>query len=75
MSFVGHWWKDFTGVFSGGKAPQPPAAPAVPNANDAANASQAQADQMRQRRGLMANIYGGAQGSAPPVSGKTSLGS
>lgn len=51
----------------------PPPAPGVPNPNDAANAAQSQTDQMRMRRGLMANIYAGASGPAP-VSGKQQLG-
>ena len=51
----------------------PPPTPGVPNPNDAANAAQNHTDQMRMRRGLMANIYAGA-GSPPPVSGKTQLG-
>lgn len=51
----------------------PPPTPGVPNPNDAANAAQNLTDQMRMRRGLMANIYAGA-GGAPPVSGKTQLG-
>jgi hypothetical protein len=52
---------------------KPPPAPGVPNPNDAANASQSVRDQMRQRRGLLANIYAGASNQAP-VSGKTQLG-
>jgi hypothetical protein len=53
----------------------PPAAPPVPNANNAANAAQQQTDQLRQRRGLLANIYaGGQQNAAPPAVGKTQLG-
>lgn len=51
----------------------PPTPPGVPNPNDALNASQSTADALRMRRGLMANIYAGA-GNAPPVSGKTQLG-
>lgn len=53
------------------KAPPPP--PGVPNPNDAANAAQQTTDAMRMRRGMLANIYGGASGAAP-VSGKTQLG-
>lgn len=52
---------------------KPPPSPGVPNPNDAANAAQNLTDQMRMRRGLMANIYAGA-GGPPPVSGKTQLG-
>lgn len=55
------------------KPKSPPPAPGVPNPNDAANASQSLTDQMRMRRGLMANIYAGAGGPAP-VTGKTQLG-
>jgi hypothetical protein len=53
------------------KTPPPP--PGVPNPNDAANAAQATTDAMRMRRGMLANIYAGASGSAPVV-GKTQLG-
>lgn len=55
------------------KPKTPPPAPGVPNPNDAANASQSLTDQMRMRRGLMANIYAGA-GNQQPVSGKSQLG-
>lgn len=55
------------------KPKTPPPAPGVPNPNDAANASQALTDQMRMRRGLMANIYAGA-GNQQPVTGKSQLG-
>lgn len=51
----------------------PPPPPGVPNPNDAANQAQSLTDQMRMRRGLLANIYGGAS-TAAPVAGKTSLG-
>lgn len=51
----------------------PPPTPGVPNPNQAANNAQNLTDQMRMRRGLMANIYAGAGGPAP-VSGKTQLG-
>ena len=51
----------------------PPPSPGVPNPNDAANAAQNLTDQMRMRRGLMANIFAGGGGAAP-VSGKTQLG-
>jgi len=70
MSFVGHWYDM---VFGGGGGPKPPTAPAVPDQAAAANAAQTEADQMRQRRGLLANIYGGGL-NQQPVSGKTSLG-
>jgi hypothetical protein len=53
--------------------PGPPPPPGVPNPNDALNAAQAQTDALRMRRGLLANIYGGAQ-NQQPVSGKTQLG-
>lgn len=55
------------------KPKTPPPTPGVPNPNDAANAAQSQTDQMRMRRGLMANIYAGASGAAP-VTGKQQLG-
>lgn len=51
----------------------PPVSPGVPNPNDAANAAQNLTDQMRMRRGLMANIFAGAS-NAQPVTGKTLLG-
>ncbi len=54
-------------------SPTPAPPPAVPNPNDATNAAQQQTDQMRMRRGLLANIYAGASNSQP-VSGKTQLG-
>lgn len=55
---------------------KPPAPPGSPNPNDAANAAQATTDALRQRRGVLANIYaGGSPGtSAAPVTGKTQLG-
>lgn len=55
------------------KPKTPPPTPGVPNPNDAANAAQSQMDAMRQRRGLMANIFAGASSTAP-VSGKQQLG-
>lgn len=51
----------------------PPPTPGVPNPNDAANATRSMTDQMRMRRGLLANIYAGG-GSSAPVTGKTALG-
>ncbi len=60
----------FANVFAS-KPPPPP--PGVPNPNDAANAAQSQTDAMRQRRGLLANIYAGQSGGAP-VTGKQQLG-
>jgi hypothetical protein len=51
----------------------PPPTPGVPNPNDAANNAQSLTDSMRMRRGLMANIYAGANGPQPVV-GKTQLG-
>lgn len=51
----------------------PPPTPGVPTQNDAANNAQNLTDQMRMRRGLMANIYAGGGGPAP-VAGKTQLG-
>lgn len=57
-----------------GPKPVPPA-PSVPNPNDAANAAQNITDEMRMRRGLMANIYAGNNPNAGiPVTGKTQLG-
>lgn len=55
-----------------GKTPGPPP-PGVPGLGEAANAARTQTDLMRQRRGLLANIYAGA-GSQQPVTGKTQLG-
>jgi hypothetical protein len=55
------------------KPKSPPPVPGVPNPNDAANAAQAQTDAMRNRRGLLANIYAGSSNTAP-VTGKTQLG-
>lgn len=71
MSFVGSWWKDFTGIFGGG-SPKPQA-PAPPGVDAASNASQQNADLIRQRRGLLANIYAG-NNAPPPATGKTQLG-
>ena len=51
----------------------PPPPPGVPNQNDALNAAQAQTDALRNRRGVLANIFAGASNSQP-VSGKTQLG-
>lgn len=56
------------------KPKTPPAAPGVPNPNDAANAAQSLTDSMRMRRGMMSNIYAGANPQAA-VTGKTALGS
>lgn len=58
------------------KPKTPPPSPGVPNPNVAANAAQNLTDQMRMRRGLMANIFAGNQTGAAsqPVSGKTALG-
>jgi len=55
------------------KPSTPPSPPGVPNPNDAANAAQSTTDSMRLRRGMLANIYAGAQNQAPVV-GKTQLG-
>jgi hypothetical protein len=55
------------------KPKTPPPSPGVPNPNTAANAAQTTTDQMRARRGMLANIYAGASNTAP-VSGKTALG-
>jgi hypothetical protein len=56
-----------------GPGKPPPAPPGPPNVNDAANASQEQLDQLRMRRGMLANIYAGAM-NQQPVTGKTELG-
>lgn len=53
--------------------PSPPGPPDVPNPNDALNASRTTTDAMRMRRGMLANIYAGAQ-NQQPVTGKTQLG-
>jgi hypothetical protein len=55
------------------KPKNPAPTPGVPDPNQAANNAQNLTDQMRMRRGLMANIYAGAGGPAP-VTGKTQLG-
>lgn len=87
MSFLGHLQQNLHKVdpvdravssFVGlnFKPKTPPPSPGVPDPNAAANASQNLTDQMRMRRGLMANIYAGGQTGAAsqPVSGKTALG-
>jgi hypothetical protein len=89
MSFLGHLsnfehrWNPITRADPIGKSigasllpKHAPAPPEVPNQNDASNAAQSLTDSMRQRRGLMANIYAGSlQGaSSAPVTGKTQLG-
>jgi hypothetical protein len=55
------------------KPTNPPGLPPIPNPSDAANASLQQTDLMRQRRGLLANIFAGSQ-AGQPVTGKTALG-
>jgi len=65
--------RNFDPAYSLFKTKTPPAPPGVPNPNDAANAAQATTDQMRMRRGLMSNIYAGAQNQQPSV-GKVALG-
>jgi hypothetical protein len=60
-------------IYDAIKPKTPPPPPGVPNPNDAANAAQSQTDAMRLRRGLMANIYAGAQNQQPVV-GKQTLG-
>lgn len=55
------------------KPKTPPAPPGVPNPNDAMNAAQSTTDAMRMRRGLFANIYGGASAQTP-VTGRSTLG-
>jgi len=82
MAFIGnmlHTWSRATGI---GGVPESQARknqaaaerpPPVPDANVALNNSQSATDAMRQRRGLLANIYAGASNSQP-VSGSTTLG-
>lgn len=53
--------------------PNAPAPPQPPNQNDAMNQGQTVADQMRARRGVLANIYAGAA-NTQPVTGKVQLG-
>lgn len=50
-----------------------PTPPGVPNPNDAANAAQSTTDQMRLRRGMLANLYAGSTNQVP-VTGKNTLG-
>lgn len=53
----------------------PIAPPGAPTQDTAANAAQQQADQLRRRRGVMANIYGGGSGGGTPtVASKSTLG-
>lgn len=42
---------------------------------DDARAGQLESDRQRRRKGVLANIYGGASGAAPTVGAKTLLGS
>jgi hypothetical protein len=58
-------------LFGGPRNPARP--PSVPNQNDALNAAQAQTDALRARRGVLSNIFAGAQNSQPAV-GRTQLG-
>lgn len=51
----------------------PAPAPAPPNPNDAQNAARVTSDQMRARRGLLANVYAGAS-NTQPTTGKVQLG-
>jgi hypothetical protein len=60
-------------VYDSLKGATPPPPPGPPNPNDAANAAQSLTDQMRQRRGMLANIYAGAN-TSQPVTGKQTLG-
>ncbi|HUP06813.1 MAG TPA: hypothetical protein VMU47_06670 [Caldimonas sp.] len=66
---AGPWVGRQTGVIQ----PKTPEPPAPPNPNDAANAARAQSDEMRLRRGMLANIYAGSTNQTPAV-GKTQLG-
>lgn len=56
-------------------APKVPQAPQPPTQDTAANAANQQADMMRKRRGVLANIMGGQNATAPQVSSKATLGS
>ena len=56
------------------KAPQVAPLPKAPNIDTADNAAQQQMDQMRKRRGVMANIYGGAINTPAPTAQKQLLG-
>jgi hypothetical protein len=55
------------------KPTNPPGPPPVPSQNDALNAALTTTDQLRMRRGMLANIYAGSQ-SSQPLTGKTQLG-
>lgn len=70
---IDHGKADLIGDALDNKGPTPP--PGPPNPNDAANAAQATTDAMRQRRGMMANLYAGSNQNSAPVTGKTMLGS
>jgi hypothetical protein len=61
------------GIYAASKSQKPPPPPQTPNPNNALNAAQEQSDALRQRRGLLANIYAGGQ-NQQPVSGATQLG-
>lgn len=54
--------------------PEVPETPGAPTIDDAVKSRQDQ-DRLRRRRGVLANIYGGAGASAPSVGVKTLLGS
>lgn len=77
MGFVNNMFRTFSkGTGIGGYAKHngvetPP--PAAPGIDTAANAAQLQRDQMRQRRGLLANIYAGGT-NQQPVTGSQQLG-
>lgn len=60
-------------VYEATNPQKPPKAPAAPNQNQAQNDAVAAEDQMRQRRGVLSNIYAGSSNQAPVV-GKTQLG-
>jgi hypothetical protein len=53
--------------------PTPPEQPRAPTIDDAVRARQDQ-DRLRRRRGVLANIYGGASGGSPKVGTASVLG-
>ena len=61
------------GIGGGGSAPLPPA-PVAPTIDDATFSANQMQDQMRKRRGVYANIFGGNQNTAPTVATKSLLG-
>jgi len=68
-----HW----PGASIWGVHPRKPEQPQAPNIDDAQSGARQAEDLMRQRRGVLANIYGGAgadNAAAPPTAVKTALG-